>query len=60
MAPGHVIVELDCARIVHALQRGMDRSDIGFIMAEARELAQLLVEWKVALVKGSVMQLLML
>lgn len=29
----------------------MDRSDIGFIVTEAQELAQLLVEWKIVLVK---------
>lgn len=48
---GPVIVESDCARIVHALQRDMDRSDIGFIVSEAKELTKLLVEWKVVLVK---------
>lgn len=48
---GLVILESDCARVVQALQRGSDRSDIGFVIAEARELAQVLVEWKVALVK---------
>lgn len=49
--PGRVIVESDCSRVVHAICRGEDRSDIGFIVAEARELAQLLLELKVVLVK---------
>ncbi|KAF8691185.1 hypothetical protein HU200_040302 [Digitaria exilis] len=50
-APEPVIVESDCARIVKAMQGTEDRSDIGFIIAEARELGILLPEWKVALVK---------
>lgn len=50
-APGRVIIETDCARIVQAMQHGEDKSDITFVMAEARELTQLLLEWKVALVR---------
>lgn len=49
--PGPVIIESDCSRIVQVIHRDDDRSEIGFIVAEARELAQLLVEWKVAQVK---------
>lgn len=48
---GPVIVESNCARIVEAMQRGSDRSEIGFVIAEARELAQALVDWRMALVK---------
>lgn len=50
-APGAVIVELYCARVVHSLRRGDDRSDLSFIVAEAKELAQLLVDWRIDLVK---------
>lgn len=48
---GKVIIESDCARIVEAIQQGEDRSKIGFVVREARELAQLLLEWKIVLVK---------
>lgn len=50
-SPGPVIIEADCSRVVQAIRQGMDRSDIGFIVSEARELAQLLVDWKIVLVK---------
>lgn len=50
-SPGRVIFESDCGRAVHAVQKGGDRSEIGFIIMEAREMIQLLVDWKVVLVK---------
>lgn len=48
-AMGRVILESDCARVVQALKHGPDRSEIGFTVTEARELTQLLLEWKVSL-----------
>lgn len=50
-APGPVIIESDCSRIVQALRSGSDRSELCIVMVEARALAQLLVEWRVDLVK---------
>nr|CAB3482375.1 unnamed protein product [Digitaria exilis] len=49
-APGPVIIESDCARLVRLIQDGPDRSEIGFIVSEALELTQILLEWKVSLV----------
>jgi ribonuclease HI len=46
-----VIIETDCARVAQALRSNVDRSEISFIIAEAREHAQLLVSWHVAQVK---------
>jgi hypothetical protein len=37
--------------LIQALQREEDRSDISFTVAEAKEQAQLLVDWRVAQVK---------
>jgi ribonuclease HI len=50
-ARGSVIIETDCARVAQALRSNVDRSEISFIIAEARERAQLLVNWRVAQVK---------
>lgn len=33
------------------MQKGSDRSNIGYVIAEARELTHILVDWKVTLVK---------
>lgn len=50
--PDRVIIESDCARIVQAIQHGEDRLDIAFVVvAEARELSQLLLECKISLVR---------
>lgn len=46
-----VILESDSARVVKALQDQQDRSEIGFIIAEAIELAQTLSDWRVVQVK---------
>lgn len=44
------VIESDCAIVVQALKRRDDRSDLSFVMVEARELAHLLVDWRVELV----------
>lgn len=51
LSSGMIILESDCARLVKSLKGKEDRSEIGFAIAEAKELLQLLVEWKVAQVK---------
>jgi ribonuclease HI len=38
LAPGQVILETDCCRLVKALQGKEDRSEIGFFVAEVKEL----------------------
>jgi hypothetical protein len=43
-----VILETDCAGVLDALSRKDDRSEFRFIVAEAKEHAQLLEEWCVA------------
>jgi hypothetical protein len=35
--PGSIILETDCARVAKALQEKEDRSELGFIVAEAKE-----------------------
>lgn len=49
--PGKVVLESDCARIVNSMQRKKDWSELGFMIAEAREHTMLLEEWRVAQVK---------
>jgi ribonuclease HI len=44
-SPGSIILESDCARAIDALRSKEDRSKASFIVAEAREHAQLLSEW---------------
>jgi hypothetical protein len=44
-------MEIDCARVAKALQEKEDHSELGFIVAAAKEQAQLLVEWRVAQVR---------
>lgn len=51
LAPGSIILETDCARMVKALQGKEERSGISFIVSQAKEQAQLLVNWRVAQVK---------
>lgn len=47
-----VFIESDCARVVNAFQnKKMDKSEIGFIVAEGKELSRLLGEWKIVQVK---------
>lgn len=50
-SPGPAIIESDCSRVVKAIQKGDDRSKIGFVVTEAREITRLLVDWQIALVK---------
>jgi ribonuclease HI len=50
-SPGSIILESDCARLVKTLQEKEDRSEIGFIVADAKKQAQLLADWRVAQVK---------
>jgi ribonuclease HI len=51
LTPGMIILESDCAHLVKSLKGKEDRSEIGFVVAEAKELLQVLVEWNVAQVK---------
>jgi ribonuclease HI len=51
LTPGSIILETDCARVAKALQEKEDRSELGFIVAEVKEQAQLLVGWRVAQVR---------
>jgi hypothetical protein len=44
---GPKIIELYCARVVKALQGSVHRSEISFIIAEAKGQGQHLVDWKV-------------
>ena len=45
---GPIILESDCARVVQALSsKSVDRSEISFIVAEGKELSQLLMELKI-------------
>ena len=46
-----VIVESDCARMVHAMKEKEDRSAVSFILLEAGHQARMLSQWKVAKVK---------
>ena len=48
---GPVIVETDCARLIQALEAKEDRSSIRFLLAEIKDQAQLLPEWRVDKVK---------
>lgn len=50
-AQGPVLIESDCARVVKALQRKEDWSELSFVIAEAREQAQLLEKWKIVQVR---------
>jgi hypothetical protein len=50
-SPDSIILESDCARLVKTLQEKQDRSEIRFIMADAKKQAQLLADWRVAQVK---------
>jgi hypothetical protein len=51
LTPGSIILETDCARVAKALQEKEDHSELGFIVAEVKEQAQLLVGWRVAQVR---------
>ncbi|WVZ55445.1 hypothetical protein U9M48_006105 [Paspalum notatum var. saurae] len=49
---GPVVLESDCARMVKALRAAdTDKSDICFLIAEAREFGSTLPEWRVSKVK---------
>jgi hypothetical protein len=48
MVWGLVIIESDHARFAKAMKEEEDRSALGFIIAEAKEQMQLLVDWRVA------------
>jgi hypothetical protein len=50
-SPGSIILESNCARLVKTLQEKEDRSEIGFIMVDAKKQAQLLVDWRASQVK---------
>jgi ribonuclease HI len=45
---GPVIFETDCARVCNAMSSKEDRSDISFVILEAKEHAQAVVEWRVS------------
>ncbi|RLN13275.1 hypothetical protein C2845_PM09G14780 [Panicum miliaceum] len=45
---GPIILESDSARVLQAMQEKQDRSAISFIVAEAKDQAQLLVDWRIA------------
>ena len=45
---GRVIIESDCARVIQSMKDAVDRSMISFTVAEAKDQASLLVEWRVA------------
>lgn len=51
LARGPITLESDCARIVHALQRREDKSDLSFLIGKVVEQAQMLSEWRVSQVK---------
>lgn len=44
---GPIIVETDCARLVQAPKATEGRSTLSFILAETKEMAQLLPNWRV-------------
>ena len=49
---GLIILESDCDRVVQALtSKSLDRSEIGFVIAEGKELSQLVVELKIVKIK---------
>lgn len=50
-AQGPITLESDCSQMVKALKADEDRSEICFMLAEARELAQLLDRWEVIKVR---------
>lgn len=45
-APEKVVLETNYARVAHAVQAEVDRSELGFIFREARDYARLLEDWK--------------
>ncbi|KAF8648318.1 hypothetical protein HU200_064899 [Digitaria exilis] len=49
--PGRVILETDCVRIANALQSESNRSELGFLIAEARDHAKMMEDWRVSKVK---------
>ncbi|OEL13168.1 hypothetical protein BAE44_0025811, partial [Dichanthelium oligosanthes] len=47
-----VIIESDCARVVAVLHsKSMDKSTLSFVVAEGKELSQLLSKWRMSQVK---------
>ncbi|KAF8667903.1 hypothetical protein HU200_052531 [Digitaria exilis] len=44
---GRVILETDCVRIANALQSESNHSELGFIIAEARDHAKMMEDWRV-------------
>jgi ribonuclease HI len=48
---GSIILESDCARVIQAMQQKEDRSALRFILEEAKDQAQVLVDWRITKVK---------
>jgi hypothetical protein len=47
MDTGAVVLETDCARVHNALSNSEDRSEISFLIGEAKEHTRLLEDWGV-------------
>ena len=48
---GSIILESDCTRVIQAMQQKEDRSALRFILEEAKDQAQVLVDWRITKVK---------